>query len=145
MYRIAHSHVKQNRHITYPLPARGLRKLRGMGRERTVYGWGQRFRDRAKERGFSLRQLSEALGVSESTVKSWTNGIRDINLSDFIRLCDAAGLDPAEILFADKVDTKFLAVGDAWAKTDDIGRAIIEGAAQAAANRQATRKTGTSE
>ena len=117
----------------------------GMGRERTTLGWGRRFRDACKQKGVSLSQVAANLELSESTVRSWTNGVRDINLSDYFRLCDAAGLDPAVILFAEKVDNKFLAVGDAWAKTDDIGRAIIEGAAQAALTRQATRKTGTSE
>lgn len=89
-----------------------------MSKERTPLGWGQRFRDLAKERGLSLGQLAERLDRAESTVRSWTNGTRDINLSEFLELCTAAGIDPALVLFRDKVDAKFLVIGDAWSQAD---------------------------
>lgn len=43
--------------------------------------------------------IAEVMGLAESTLRSWTNGTRDINLKDFFALCDAARIDPAHALF----------------------------------------------
>jgi transcriptional regulator with XRE-family HTH domain len=113
-------------------------------KEKTPLGWGLRFRQFAKAKELSLAQIAEKLDLSESAVRHWTNGTRDINLSDFLLLCRAAGLDPATVLFAGKVDPKFLSIGEAWNITDEVGRNLLEGAAEVARNR-ASAKTGTSE
>ena len=99
-------------------------------KEKTPLGWGQRFRDQARAKGLSLADVAEKLDLAESTVRSWTNGTRDINLTDFIELCDAAGLDHAMILFAGKVDAKFLAIGEAWTKATPEQRGVLWTAAQ---------------
>lgn len=39
------------------------------------------------------------MDMAESTLRSWTNNTRDINLKDFFALCDAADLDPVQVLF----------------------------------------------
>ena len=132
-----------HRKSRFPYSARMSKEQKS---ERTPLGWGSRFRYHVKQRESSLAKVAEKMGLAESTVRSWTNGTRDINLSDFLRLCDAAEIDPAVILFAGKVDDKFLLIGDAWVKTDEVGRAILEGSAEAALNRvRKARKTGTAE
>lgn len=91
-------------------------------KEKTPLGWGKRFRDLARDKGLSLGDVGEKLGRAESTIRSWTNGIRDINLKEFLELCTAAGLDPAIVLFASQVDAKFLEIGEAWNQADDVER-----------------------
>lgn len=90
------------------------RRMPNKKTQKTVNSWGSRFREALKAQKSNLRKVAENMDVAESTVRSWTNGHRDINLNDFLRLCDAAALDPAVILFADQVDSKFMAVGEAW-------------------------------
>jgi transcriptional regulator with XRE-family HTH domain len=102
---------------------------------KTPLGWGAAFRQHAKGKGLSLGQIAERMNLAESTLRSWTNGQRDINLSDYLKLCRAAGIDPAVVLFAGQVDAKFLAVGEAWAQSDETGRQLIELAADAARER----------
>lgn len=62
-------------------------------------GWAGRLRAHCKHYGFGLAQVAERMGRAESTVRSWTNGTRDMNLSEFFVLCDAARADPAAMLF----------------------------------------------
>lgn len=113
-------------------------------REKTPLGWGQRFRDLVKAKGFSLGQIAARIEVSESSVRHWTNGIRDINLSDFLRMCRAANLDPATVLFSVQADPGLHSIKEAWETTDEVGRGILEGAADAA-RRRARAKTGTAQ
>ena len=61
--------------------------------------WGKRFRVQAKEKGKTLAQVGERMDLAESTIRSWTNGHREINLTDFFRLCEAAEVDAAHVLF----------------------------------------------
>lgn len=115
-------------------------------KEKTPLNWGQRFRELLKAKSLKLSQIARDMDLAESTLRSWTNGSRDINLSDFLKLCQAAGLDPAVILFADQVDAKFLAIGVAWSKADENQRGVLWTAAQGilAQHEQQKRGTGTS-
>lgn len=51
------------------------------------------------KRAVTWTKIADDLGQAESTVRHWCNGTREINLSDFFRLCDAAQADPVKILF----------------------------------------------
>lgn len=65
-------------------------------------GWGQRLRAHVKEKRIPWEKVAARVGesgVAISTVRSWLNGTRDINLVDFFALCKAAEADPAAILF----------------------------------------------
>lgn len=101
-----------------------------MKKTKTPLGWGVRFRTLAKAKGFNLRQIAEKLEMSESGVRSWTNGQRAINLEDFLALCKAAGIDPAQTLFSGQVDDKFLAIGDAWLQATPLEREVLWTTAQ---------------
>lgn len=61
--------------------------------------WGKRLRVHLKESDSSLAKLAEKMDLSEPTLRSWTNGNREINLSDFFLACRHAKADPAQILF----------------------------------------------
>ena len=83
--------------------------------------WGPRFRQQCRDKGLNLAKIAERLDLAESTVRSWTNGTREINLSDFFRLCSAAGIEPGEVLFAESAQNQplpdaenFLAMTEAW-------------------------------
>lgn len=100
---------------------------------RPRYGdWGSRFRLGLKAKKLTTGQVAEKMDLAESSVRSWLNGNREINLSDFFLLCDAAGLDPATVLFAGQVDPRFLEIGRVWAGADERGRELLMVAAEAA-------------
>lgn len=61
--------------------------------------WGRRFKNAIRENGGSVVKCAEALEMSESGVRHWLNGTREINLNDFFRLCAAGGVDPCLVLF----------------------------------------------
>ena len=61
--------------------------------------WGQRVRIAMKERRLRPVAVASKLGIAESALRSWINGNREINLSDFIRLCSAVKADPRQVLF----------------------------------------------
>jgi transcriptional regulator with XRE-family HTH domain len=67
--------------------------------------WGPRLREHLKKNGSSLAKLAEKMidengdALAESTLRSWTNGNRKVNLADFFELCKKADADPALILF----------------------------------------------
>jgi transcriptional regulator with XRE-family HTH domain len=61
--------------------------------------WGIRLRVHLKEKRQRPVGLAAKMGISESAMRSWINGNREINLSDFMALCSAAGADPRQILF----------------------------------------------
>lgn len=61
--------------------------------------WGPRFRVHMREKRLSTRVLAERLRMSESALRSWLNGNREVNVTDFFRLCDVAKADPRRILF----------------------------------------------
>ena len=61
--------------------------------------WGDRLRAHMKKHHLRAATLAESLGLAESTVRSWLNGTRPLNLIDFFSLCSKAGADPKTILF----------------------------------------------
>jgi transcriptional regulator with XRE-family HTH domain len=81
--------------------------------------WGPRFRQQCRDKNLNLAKIAERIGLAESTVRSWTNGTREINLSDFFRLCAAAEIEPDEVLFTYSArqfpeGKEFLALSEAW-------------------------------
>lgn len=70
-------------------------------------GWGKRFREFLQDKGKSLAWVAQRMpsktkegeSLNESTLRSWTNGTRKINLVDFFAICEIAEADPAVILF----------------------------------------------
>lgn len=65
----------------------------------TWKNWGKRFRELARDNGETLATVSEKMGRAESTLRSWTNSTREINLSEFFELCASAGVNPSQVLF----------------------------------------------
>lgn len=88
---------------------------------RSWLDWGVRFRTQIKEKGLSLAEVAakmtrpdEEEPLAESTLRSWTNGTRNINLADVFWLCEAADVDPAIVLFGRPLMTEAQrkAIGD---------------------------------
>lgn len=111
---------------------------------KTTLDWGPRFRAHLKAKGKTLAQVAEAIGRAESTVRSWTNGTREINLGEFIDLCKAAGLDAALVLFTGRVDAKFLEIGEAWRDADEREREAFLIVAEGIRAKYATARAETS-
>lgn len=63
--------------------------------------WGGRLREHVVDQGLKWGELAEKVGRAEVTLRKWCNGGNKINLEDFFLLCEAAGADPAHILFGD--------------------------------------------
>lgn len=86
--------------------------------------WGPRFKALAKENGETLATVAEKMGLTEAALRHWTNGTREINLTDFIEMCSVAGVHPSLVLFDGPPmdpDTK-RQIGDLAKKLDaDIG------------------------
>lgn len=99
-------------------------------RDRTTNKWGTRFRQAAFRKGWTLAKLAEKLEMSESGLRSWTNGHRQINLSEYINLCDTAELDPAVILFAGNIDPRFILIGEAWVVGNNDHKSVLVTAAK---------------
>lgn len=61
----------------------------------------ERLKQLRKEAGLSQRQLANFIGVSTSAVSCWETGAREIPAGDnLVRLAEALGLDPAEVVKA---------------------------------------------
>jgi transcriptional regulator with XRE-family HTH domain len=80
--------------------------------------WGPRFRVHMREKRLSTRDLAERLRMSESALRSWLNGNREVNVTDFFRLCDVAKADPRPILFG--------RVGLTAAQKRALGQRVVE-------------------
>lgn len=104
--------------------------------------WGLRFRERIRDKKINLRTLAERLELAESTVRSWINGNREINLSDFFRLCQAGNIDPSQVLFGTS-DDNFLAIAAAWEQADDQGKNLLRIAAEAVTRGDESKQKGT--
>jgi transcriptional regulator with XRE-family HTH domain len=85
--------------------------------KRTVLGWGPRFRYALKAKGLTVADVAEKIGRAESSVRSWLNGNREINLSEFIELCASARLEPAAVLSDDSEGHDFINIALAWRKS----------------------------
>jgi transcriptional regulator with XRE-family HTH domain len=85
--------------------------------KRTVLGWGPRFRYALKAKGLTVADVAEKIGRAESSVRSWLNGNREINLSEFVELCASARLEPAAVLSDDQEGHEFLDIALAWRKS----------------------------
>lgn len=108
-----------------------LPSLVGMAQlDRTPFHWGSRFRRLAKSRNVNLAKVAERLELSESSVRHWTNGTRPIKLADFLRLCKAAGLDAAMVLFAESADPHLVELLRAWDVANELQRRVLLTAAQ---------------
>lgn len=80
--------------------------------------WGPRFRVHMRENRLSTRVVAERLRMSESALRSWLNGNREVNVTDFFRLCDVANADPRRILFGQ--------VGLTAAQKQAVGQRVVE-------------------
>lgn len=105
--------------------------------------WGPRFRELSQQKGLSTRRLAESLELAESTVRSWLNGNREINLTDFFLICQVGNIDPAAVLFG-TADDNFIAISRAWAQADDQGKRLLSIAAEAVLKEHEQPKRGTS-
>ena len=109
-------------------------------------GWGKRFRAECADRGLNLAMVAERLDLAESTLRSWTNGTREINLADFFRLCNAADVDPKSILFMPPAfvakftsrDEKLSLIHDAWEQATPIWKEQLLTTAEAILKSRAT-------
>ena len=80
--------------------------------------WGPRFRVHMRENRLSTRVVAERLRMSESALRSWLNGNRQVNVTDFFKLCDVANADPRRILFGQ--------VGLTAAQKQAVGQRVVE-------------------
>lgn len=114
--------------------------------------WATRFREDCRQRELSLANVAERLDMAESTIRSWTNGTREINLSDFFRLCAAAGVDPRIVLFGSeqpeqKVNPsngKLDILERAWQVASPVWKEQLLGTAEAILKDREAPKTGRS-
>lgn len=58
---------------------------------------GNRIKQAMREQGVTYRALSERTGVSVSTIVLMLNHDRDVQLSNFKRVCNVLGVDPKEV------------------------------------------------
>lgn len=59
----------------------------------------ERIKQLRKEAGLSQKQLADYVGVSKAAVSCWETGSREVPAgNNLVRLADALGLDPAEIM-----------------------------------------------
>lgn len=111
------------------------------GGEDPSRSWRRRFRVAIKQKSLSLSDIAERIGVHESTVRSWTNGHRDINLVDFFRICKVADLDPQVVLFSNVSDEKLLAIQLAWSHADETDKRLITIAARDVLSKHGPKRT----
>lgn len=59
----------------------------------------ERIKQLRKEAGLSQRQLADLVGVSKAAVSCWETGVRGVPAgNNLVRLAEALGLDPAEVM-----------------------------------------------
>lgn len=63
--------------------------------------WGKRLKQHMKDAEMTQEKVAERLEVTQGSIAHWINGRREINLTDFFRLCKASGADPQRMLFGD--------------------------------------------
>lgn len=62
------------------------------------YEIGSRIRKYREERGFSQKELAEMLGVSNSRVSNWEQGINRPDANILAELCRALKVSPSDLL-----------------------------------------------
>lgn len=63
--------------------------------------WQDRLLIHMEANNLSQTALAARIGVTQGGLGHWLSGRREINLSDFMRLCKAAGANPQVILFGE--------------------------------------------
>jgi transcriptional regulator with XRE-family HTH domain len=63
--------------------------------------WGKRLKAHMKVEGISQEKVGEHFDVTQGAVAHWLSGRREINLSDFFKLCAFVRADPRRILFGE--------------------------------------------
>ena len=132
----------------YPLNHTDFTGLSTIENVKEWKAWGIRFRQHCRAKHLSLRTISERIERAESTVRSWTNGTRDINLVDFFRLCIAAGIDRPGSLFTSGAenrpaqDKEFVALGEAWQYANSEWKATLLTAADAIIKQHRAARSG---
>ncbi len=58
-----------------------------------------------KKRGLSQKQVAERIGITQNAVYQWENGLRCAKLETVIKVSEAIGCNPNEILNGIKIDT----------------------------------------
>lgn len=115
---------------------------RRMGKKAIWRDWGARFRKHCRDKKINNVFLADKLEMSESGVRSWVNGNREINLSDFFRLCTAASVEPSQILFGINEDN-FIAISLAWEQADEQGKQLLRIAAEAVKRKDESKQRGS--
>ena len=55
-------------------------------------------RDHLDKRGVTRNELSKALGLHASSISQKLHGVRPLQVDEFFKLCEAAGIYPSELL-----------------------------------------------
>lgn len=63
--------------------------------------WKTRLQIHMEAQSLTQTALAARMGVTQGGLGHWLSGRREINLSDFMRLCKAAGANPQIILFGE--------------------------------------------
>ena len=60
--------------------------------------WGDRLRARARELGLTDVEVARRLGLAQGRYSAYVNGLREPNLSLFVRICQVLGTTPDVVL-----------------------------------------------
>ena len=60
--------------------------------------WGERLRQRARELGLADVDVARKLGLAQGRYSAYVNGAREPDLKLFVRICQALGTTPDDIL-----------------------------------------------
>lgn len=60
--------------------------------------WGERLRQRARELGLTDVDVARKLGLAQGRYSAYVNGAREPDLKLFVRICQALGTTPDDIL-----------------------------------------------
>lgn len=96
--------IVKSRGLSIPYESPGYRHVFTIGgmsyrQDESWKKWGERVRAHMQDKRLRTVKVAHKLKMSEPGLRSWLNGNREINLSDFFRLCDAIEADCQQILF----------------------------------------------
>lgn len=60
--------------------------------------WGERLRQRARKLGLTDIEVARRLGLAQGRYSAYVNGAREPDLKLFVRICQALGTTPDDIL-----------------------------------------------